>query len=84
MRPRGTTLHYNEAAMKKAHGDVLAFLEAGYICARPLSQLHEPFCDARPDHTFGSSAASQPAFHRPLIRVRSSSNSGHDINQPTQ
>jgi dienelactone hydrolase len=24
---RGTTLHYNEAAMKKAHGDVLAFLK---------------------------------------------------------
>lgn len=24
---RGTTIHYNEAAMKKAHGDVLAFLK---------------------------------------------------------
>ena len=30
--------------------------EAGYICARPLSQLHEPSCDARPDHTLGSRA----------------------------
>ena len=24
---RGVTIHYNEAAMKKAHGDVLAFLK---------------------------------------------------------
>ena len=28
-------------------------LEAGYIDARPLSQLDDPSCDARPDHTFG-------------------------------
>src|SRR5262245_64525131 len=27
--------------------------EAGYICARPLSQLDDPSCDARPDHTSG-------------------------------
>jgi len=33
---------------------------------------------------FGSKAASEPEFHRPLIRVRSSSNSGHDINQLAQ
>ena len=25
---RGVTIHYNEAAMKKAHGDVLAFLKS--------------------------------------------------------
>jgi hypothetical protein len=27
--------------------------EAGYICARPLSQLDDSSCDARPDHTLG-------------------------------
>jgi hypothetical protein len=28
--------------------------EAGYIDARPLSQIDDPSCDARPDHTYGS------------------------------
>src|SRR5262245_16392458 len=28
--------------------------EAGYIDARPLSQIDDPSCDARPDHTLGS------------------------------
>ena len=28
--------------------------EAGYIDARPLSQIDDPSCDARPDHTKGS------------------------------
>jgi hypothetical protein len=31
--------------------------EAGYIDARPLSQIDDPSCDARPDHTKGSLAA---------------------------
>jgi hypothetical protein len=31
--------------------------EAGYIDARPLSQLDDPSCDARPDHTSGSVAS---------------------------
>jgi len=47
--------------------------EAGYIDARPLSQIDDPSCDARPDHTLGSIATPTVSLlleHRGHHKVR--------------
>jgi len=56
--------------------------EAGYIDARPLSQIDDPSCDARPDHTLGPTRGACSAANKARRHGRAGTTAGGCPNGP--